>query len=101
MAIPFVALVEINTWSPKKLRQEIADSYAALKENGWWAGFSATMINHWQVGPLWQRLQQYWEVSAKMLGMLLHFLPGTPFVYQGEEIGMTNMCFHHRGLQRP
>ena len=28
-----------------------------------------------------------------MLGMLLHFLPGTPFVYQGEEIGMTNMCF--------
>ena len=40
MAIPFVApVVEINTWSPKKLRQEIADSYAALKENGWWARF--------------------------------------------------------------
>lgn len=30
-----------------------------------------------------------------MLAMLLHSLPGTPFVYQGEEIGMTNMRFPH------
>ena len=93
MAIPFVApVVEINTWSPKKLRQEIADSYAALKENGWWARFFSNHDKPRQVS-LYGNDQQYWEVSAKMLGMLLHFLPGTPFVYQGEEIGMTNMCF--------
>ena len=93
MAIPFVApVVEINTWSPKKLRQEIADSYAALKENGWWARFFSNHDKPRQVS-LYGNDRQYWEVSAKMLGMLLHFLPGTPFVYQGEEIGMTNMCF--------
>ena len=93
MAIPFVApVVEINTWSPKKLRQEIADSYAALKENGWWARFFSNHDKPRQVS-LYGNDRQYWEVSAKMLGMLLHFLPGTPFVYQGEEIGMTNMYF--------
>ena len=32
-------------------------------------------------------------VSAKMLATALHFLQGTPYVYQGEEIGMTNPGF--------
>ncbi|CAF0838502.1 unnamed protein product [Rotaria sordida] len=36
---------------------------------------------------------QYRVVSAKMLGTCLHFLCGTPYVYQGEEIGMTNVRF--------
>jgi oligo-1,6-glucosidase len=31
--------------------------------------------------------------SAKMLGTFLHFLQGTPYIYQGEEIGMTNVAF--------
>ena len=37
--------------------------------------------------PLWR------EKSAKMLGTLLHMMRGTPFVYQGEELGMTNIYF--------
>lgn len=36
---------------------------------------------------------EYREVSAKMLATALHFLQGTPFVYQGEELGMTNPGF--------
>ena len=32
----------------------------------------------------------YWEKSAKMLAASIHFMRGTPYVYQGEEIGMTN-----------
>jgi len=31
--------------------------------------------------------------SAKLLGLLTHTLPGMPYVYQGEEIGMTNVRF--------
>ncbi|TDM10468.1 alpha,alpha-phosphotrehalase [Macrococcus lamae] len=31
--------------------------------------------------------------SAKMLAIALHFLQGTPYIYQGEEIGMTNLYF--------
>lgn len=93
MAIPFVApVVEINTWSPKKLREDIAADYDALKENGWWARFFSNHDKPRQVS-LYGDDKEYWEVSAKMLAMLLHSLPGTPFVYQGEEIGMTNMRF--------
>lgn len=35
----------------------------------------------------------YREVSAKMLATCLHMLQGTPYIYQGEELGMTNYPF--------
>lgn len=35
----------------------------------------------------------YWEKSAKMLATALYMLQGTPYIYQGEEIGMTNVMF--------
>lgn len=37
--------------------------------------------------------KQYRVESAKMLATFLHMLKGTPYVYQGEEIGMTNVRF--------
>lgn len=37
--------------------------------------------------------KEYWEKSAKMLGTCIHMMKGTPYVYQGEEIGMTNVYF--------
>ncbi len=36
---------------------------------------------------------RYRVTSAKMLGTLLHLLQGTPYIYQGEELGMTNVAF--------
>jgi oligo-1,6-glucosidase len=36
---------------------------------------------------------KYWERSAKMLALLELTLRGTPFIYQGQEIGMTNFDF--------
>lgn len=33
---------------------------------------------------------KYWKESAKMLAGMIHFMRGTPYIYQGEEIGMTN-----------
>lgn len=35
----------------------------------------------------------YREVSAKMLATCLHMMKGTPYIYQGEELGMTNAYF--------
>ena len=43
---------------------------------------------------------QYRVESAKMLATVLHFLRGTPYVYQGEEIGMTNVPFQRIGQYR-
>ena len=34
--------------------------------------------------------RKYWKESAKMLATLIHMMRGTPYIYQGEEIGMTN-----------
>lgn len=36
---------------------------------------------------------EYRELSAKMLATCLHMMQGTPYVYQGEELGMTNVYF--------
>ena len=69
-----------------------------------------SIMNRWQMGlqgNAWNSLywnnhdqprvvsrfgndQEYWEKSAKMLGTCLHMMQGTPYIYQGEEIGMTN-----------
>ena len=37
---------------------------------------------------------EYREISAKMLATCLHMMQGTPYVYQGEELGMTNCPFN-------
>lgn len=34
--------------------------------------------------------QNYWKESGKMLATAVHFMRGTPYIYQGEELGMTN-----------
>ena len=34
--------------------------------------------------------KKYWKESAKMLGALIHLMRGTPYIYEGEEIGLTN-----------
>ena len=36
---------------------------------------------------------RYWKESAKMLATVIHAMRGTPYVYQGEELGMTNAHF--------
>ena len=37
--------------------------------------------------------QNYWKESATALGMMYFMMKGTPFIYQGQEIGMTNVKF--------
>ena len=38
--------------------------------------------------------KKYYKESAKMLATVMHCLRGTPYIYQGEEIGMTNAYFN-------
>lgn len=64
----------------------------ALADDGWNSLF-------WGNHDLPRAVSKYGDVSsyhkqsAKMLATVLHLLKGTPFVYQGEEIGMTNVNF--------
>lgn len=62
------------------------------KNNGWNALF---WCNHDQPRIV-SRLGdegKYWRESAMMLAGLIHLMRGTPYIYQGEEIGMTNPHF--------
>ena len=51
--------------------------------------------NHDQPRPVsrFGNTEKYWKESAKMLATVVHCLRGTPYIYQGEEIGMTNTDF--------
>lgn len=60
--------------------------------NGWSATF---MCNHDQPRALsrFGNDSKYHNESAKMLATTIHMMRGTPYIYQGEEIGMTNPYF--------
>jgi oligo-1,6-glucosidase len=66
---------------------------AGLAERGW---NSLYWDNHDQpraVSRFGSDDPKWRELSAKLLGTVLHMHRGTPFVYQGEELGMTNVPF--------
>ena len=48
----------------------------------------------------WGNDGAYRVLSAKMLATLLHGMKGTPYIYQGEEIGMTNVPFQRTSESR-
>lgn len=76
-----------------KLKQILSDwQYGMIKGNGWNALF---WCNHDQprVVSRFGDDKEYHNESAKMLATTIHLLQGTPYIYQGEEIGMTNPDF--------
>ena len=77
----------------QKLKNIIFDWQTKMAEhNAWNAVF---WCNHDQprVVSRFGDEEKCWKESAKMLGTIIHCLRGTPYVYQGEEIGMTNTDF--------
>ncbi len=77
---------------PRDLKQVIKEWDQALKEEGWNTFY---LGNHDQP-RLVSRFGddgKYHQESAKMLASLLLTLPAIPFLYQGDEIGMTNLNF--------
>lgn len=75
-----------------KFKQTIKKWQQGLHHGGW---NSLYFSNHDQPRPVsrWANDGEYRVQSAKMLATVLHLMQGTPFVYQGEEIGMTNCHF--------
>ena len=77
-----------------KLKKTFNDQQQGLYEAGWNSLF---WNNHDlpRIVSRWGNDQEYRVESAKMLATILHFMQGTPYIYQGEELGMTNMKFEH------
>lgn len=74
------------------LKQNLTKWQKQLENKGW---NSLYWNNHDQprIVSRFGNDQEYRVESAKMLGTLLHMMQGTPYIYQGEEIGMTNVRF--------
>lgn len=48
----------------------------------------------------WGNDREHWRASATALGCMYFFMQGTPFIYQGQEIGMTNAPFDDINMYR-
>lgn len=66
--------------------------YEVKKANGWISQYLSNHDTPRQVSRF-ANDQEYRYESATMLASLIHTWPGTPYIYQGEEIGMVNVDF--------
>ena len=83
-------------WLMKKFSlkrfKKILDKYQyGLANVGWNSLFYENHDQRRSVGRFNTSDKEYRKESAKMLATTMYFLKGTPFIYQGQEIGMTNM----------
>jgi len=83
---------DIKRWKLKELKNVLSQWQIALDEKGWNAQYLSSHDQPRQVSRFGDD-GRYRIESAKMLATLIHTLKGTPFIYQGEEIGMTNILF--------
>lgn len=76
-----------------KLKQILFDWQTNMAKNHAWN--AVFWCNHDQprVVSRFGDTGKYWKESAKMLATVIHCLRGTPYIYQGEELGMTNAEF--------
>lgn len=89
---------EGSKWRPRKLRltdlkASLARWQDGLAERGWNSLYWGNHDQARAVSRFGDDSPEYRELSAKMLAGILHLHRGTPYVYQGEELGMTNMSF--------
>ncbi|WP_084031616.1 alpha-glucosidase [Anaerobacillus arseniciselenatis] len=80
------------TWDMLRYKEIQERWYEGLKGKGWNSQF-LNNHDHTRQVTRYGNDQQYRKQSAKLLATLLHTLPGMPYIYQGEEIGMTGVRF--------
>ncbi|WP_409252858.1 glycoside hydrolase family 13 protein [Bacillus sp. SCS-153A] len=90
----------LNLWSAEDdepldilgLKTTLTKWQKALENKGWNALF---IENHDQPRKIstWGNDKEYWYESSTALASMYFLMHGTPFIYQGQEIGMTNVKF--------
>ncbi|EGA69467.1 oligo-1,6-glucosidase [Vibrio sinaloensis DSM 21326] len=86
-----------DKWQPQPLdliefKQVLTKWQVELKDQGW----NSLFWNNHDLPRVVSKYgcdKQHRVKSAKMLATTLHMMKGTPYIYQGEEIGMTNVAF--------
>jgi alpha-glucosidase len=76
-----------------ELKKVLTRWQKGLEKEGWNALF---IENHDKprVVSTWGNDEEFWHQSATSMGAMYFLMQGTPFIYQGQEIGMTNVQFN-------
>lgn len=84
---------DVVPWKLTDLKEVITRWQTVLHGRGWNANYLGNHDQPRSVSRFGSDSEDYRVISAKMLATFLHMLEGTPYIYQGEEIGMTNAAF--------
>lgn len=80
----------LQNWTIPQYKDKLFLSQKELRQTGWSASFLENHDMPRSLNRLIREPQERTPQAAKMLGNLFMFLRATPFIYQGEEIGMIN-----------
>ncbi|WP_404358949.1 alpha-glucosidase [Cytobacillus firmus] len=83
---------EMPVWDMLRFKEIQTSWHEGLKKKGWNSQF-LNNHDHTRQVTRYGNDGQYRIQSAKLLAAMIHTLPGTPYIYQGEEIGMTGVRF--------
>ncbi|MED3824985.1 alpha-glucosidase [Priestia flexa] len=84
----------VKPWKLRDLKEVMSKWQYKLEGNGW----NSLYLNNHDQPRMVSRFgndKEYRVESAKMLATFLHMMKGTPYIYQGEELGMTNVHFEN------
>ncbi len=90
---------DVQPWRLSDFKRVMGKWQLELQDRGW----NSLYLNNHDQPRMVSRFgddKDCRKQSAKMLGTLLHTLQGTPYIYQGEELGMTNVRFGSIGEYR-
>ena len=90
MLIHFEAVSLRDKWSVQSMRKVQQSWYDGTWGKAWSSQYLSNHDQPRQVS-IYGSGSRHREMSAKLLATMIHTLPGTPFIYQGEELGMTNI----------
>ncbi len=79
-------------WEISDLKRALRNSQEATKDNGWYPAFFENHDRPRCVNHYFPENADH-KAAAKAMGMLMMSLRGTPFLYQGQELGMENVAW--------
>lgn len=83
----------LNKTDYKKLKNLFMEWQMGMQQGGGWNALFWCNYDQPRIVSRIGNEGGYWKESAKMLAGMIHFMRGTPYIYQGEEIGMLNAHF--------
>ena len=84
---------ELMPYDKMALKKLFKDWQEQMSANGGWNAVFWTNHDQPRTISRFGNEDKYWKESGKLFAGIIHFMRGTPYIYQGEEIGMLNTHF--------